>query len=55
MDLSSPIRFGVKWLLDAPPPSSPFAELKNHPINDPMENTGQAMVSLCADISLMSN
>ncbi|VDK35756.1 unnamed protein product [Taenia asiatica] len=46
VDLSSPIRFGVKWLLDAPSPSSPFAELKNHPINDPMENTGQAMVTL---------
>ncbi|KAL5961921.1 Integrin alpha-6 [Taenia solium] len=46
VDLSSPLRFGVKWLLDAPSPSSPFAELKNHPIDDPMENTGQAMVTL---------
>ncbi|KAL5112190.1 Integrin alpha ina-1 [Taenia crassiceps] len=45
VDLSSPIWFGVKWLLDAPSPSSPFAELKNHPINDPTENTGQAMIT----------
>ncbi|VDM33920.1 unnamed protein product [Hydatigera taeniaeformis] len=45
VDLTSPIRIGVKWLLDASSPSSSFDELKNHPISDPMENTGQAMIT----------
>ncbi|CDS40254.1 integrin alpha ps [Echinococcus multilocularis] len=45
VDLSSPIRFGVKWLLDAPSPSSPFADLINYPINNPRENTGQSLIT----------
>nr|CDS32853.2 integrin alpha ps [Hymenolepis microstoma] len=45
VDLSSPLRFGVKWLLDVPSPTSPNANLMNYPINNPIENTGEAEIT----------
>lgn len=49
VDLSSPLRFGVKWLLDAPSPPSPYADLINYPINNPIENTNELQVLLRTD------
>ncbi|VDO04188.1 unnamed protein product [Rodentolepis nana] len=45
LDLSSPLRFGVKWILDVPSPTSPNANLMNYPINNPIENTGESEIT----------
>ncbi|VDL58477.1 unnamed protein product [Hymenolepis diminuta] len=49
VDLSSPLRFGVKWLLDAPSPPSPYADLINYPINNPIENTDELQITFSSE------
>ncbi|KAM7541664.1 hypothetical protein Aperf_G00000027885 [Anoplocephala perfoliata] len=54
VDLSSPLRFGVKWLLDAPTPTSSSVDLANYPINNPWENTGQSQITFSNECQLRS-
>nr|VZI15741.1 unnamed protein product [Spirometra erinaceieuropaei] len=45
VDMSKPLRFGVKWVLEPPSPTSEYADINNFPTNDPRNNTDVIQMS----------